>query len=42
MSNENIFGANTKIILPCAPLILTTAIPAYRMNSWYDIYNLNA
>ena len=40
MENINPFGENTKIVLPCAPLIKTKASPAFRMNSWFDIANL--
>jgi len=40
MENINPFGENTKIVLPCAPLIKTKASPAFRMNSWFDIDNL--
>lgn len=38
--NNNPFGENTRIVLPCAPLIKTKALPAFRMNSWFDIEHL--
>ncbi|KAL4463138.1 hypothetical protein ABPG74_007139 [Tetrahymena malaccensis] len=38
--NINPFGEHTKIVLPCAPLIKTKALPAFLMNSWFDIEHL--